>query len=110
MQVLRDTDLGDQAPGARRGRARCSSRWPCTAWSTSSARRSSCRPTNYRVARRTDAAPAPTRCGPCGASTCSQKSDGTLLALFESQYWLERLELDHPELVLERLVAEGSAG
>jgi len=39
-----------------------------------------------------------------------QKSDGTLMALFESQYWLERLEHDNPELVLERLVAEGSAG
>jgi uncharacterized protein involved in outer membrane biogenesis len=32
------------------------------------------------------------------------------MALFESQYWLERLELDHPDLVLERLVAEGRAG
>ena len=39
-----------------------------------------------------------------------QKSDGTLMALFESQYWLERLEQDNPDLVLERLVAEGSAG
>ena len=35
------------------------------------------------------------------------RSDGTLLALFESPYWLERLERDHPELTLEKLVAEG---
>ena len=34
-------------------------------------------------------------------------SDGALLALFESPYWLERLEGDHPELVLDRLIAEG---
>ena len=39
-----------------------------------------------------------------------EKSDGTLMALFESQFWLERLEADNPDLVLERLVAEGSAG
>jgi hypothetical protein len=32
------------------------------------------------------------------------------MALFESQYWLERLEGDNPELLLERLVAEGSVG
>jgi hypothetical protein len=38
------------------------------------------------------------------------RSDGTLLALFESTMWLQRLEGDHPELVLERLVAEGLAG
>jgi peptide chain release factor 3 len=39
-----------------------------------------------------------------------QRADGTLLALFESQYWVERLEREHPELMLERLVAEGSVG
>jgi peptide chain release factor 3 len=39
-----------------------------------------------------------------------EKADGTLMALFESQFWLERLEADNPDLVLERLVAEGSAG
>ena len=35
---------------------------------------------------------------------------GSTLALFESPYWLQRLEQDHPDLVLERLVAEGSVG
>ena len=35
------------------------------------------------------------------------RSDGTLLALFESPYWLERLEKEHPDLTLERLIAEG---
>ena len=35
------------------------------------------------------------------------KSDGTLLALFESPYWLDRVQADQPELVLEKLLAEG---
>ncbi len=38
------------------------------------------------------------------------RDDGTLMALFESKYWMERVGHDHPELVLERIVAEGSAG
>jgi len=35
------------------------------------------------------------------------RSDGVLLALFESPYWLQRVEGDQPELTLARLVAEG---
>ena len=38
------------------------------------------------------------------------RSDGTLLALFESPYWVARLEQEHPDLCLERLVAEGRPG
>lgn len=37
----------------------------------------------------------------------TQRGNGELLALFESPYWLERLVSDHPELLLERLIAEG---
>ncbi len=33
------------------------------------------------------------------------RSDGTLLALFESPYWLARLVGERPELMLEKLVA-----
>lgn len=66
-------------------------------------------PTSYRVARRTDRASADRLRGMRGVGIL-EKSDGTLMALFESQYWLERLEADDPDLVLERLVAEGSAG
>ena len=33
------------------------------------------------------------------------RSDGTLIAVFESTYWLDRLMADQPELVLEPLVA-----
>jgi len=39
--------------------------------------------------------------------TVAARSDGELLALFESPYWLQRLEADHPELTLDRLIAEG---
>jgi peptide chain release factor 3 len=66
-------------------------------------------PTNYRIARRTDEESASSLRGMRGVRVLG-RADGTLMALFESQYWLERLEQDHPELVLERLVAEGSAG
>jgi len=38
------------------------------------------------------------------------QADGTLYALFESPYWLARVEADQPELRLDRLVAEGLAG
>jgi hypothetical protein len=38
------------------------------------------------------------------------RADGTRYALFESPYWLARVEAEHPALVLERLVAEGTAG
>jgi peptide chain release factor 3 len=66
-------------------------------------------PTSYRIARRTDRPSAEGLRGMRGVRVL-QRADGTLMALFESQYWLERLEHDNPELVLERLVAEGSAG
>ena len=66
-------------------------------------------PTNYKVARRTDRPSASAIQGQRGVRIL-ERSDGTLMALFESQYWLERLEADNPDLVLERLVAEGSIG
>jgi peptide chain release factor 3 len=39
--------------------------------------------------------------------TVLSRADGTMLALFESPYWLERVEAEQPGLRLERLVAEG---
>ena len=62
--------------------------------------------TGYKVARRTDQSSA----GPLRAMsgvTVLERSDGTLLALFESPYWLQRVETEQPGLRLERLVAEG---
>ncbi len=40
--------------------------------------------------------------------TVAARRDGELLALFESPYWLQRLEVDQPELTLIKLIAEGS--
>ena len=34
-------------------------------------------------------------------------ADGTRYALFESPYWLDRVEHEQPELTLTRLLAEG---
>jgi peptide chain release factor 3 len=62
--------------------------------------------TGYRLARRTDAASRDVLRAMQGVDVL-ERSDGALLALFESPYWLERLEKDQPELTLERLVAEG---
>jgi peptide chain release factor 3 len=57
------------------------------------------------VARRTDAASAPELARTTGVRVL-KRADGTILALFESPYWLDRLAGDRPELTLERIVAE----
>ena len=67
------------------------------------------RPTAYRLARRTDAASAAELRRQRGVAVL-ERADGTLLAVFESPHWVARLEADHPELTLEKLVAEGAAG
>jgi peptide chain release factor 3 len=66
-------------------------------------------PTPYTVARRTDEESTPTLAGMPGVRVLS-RADGTLYALFESPYWLARVESENPELTLDRLVAEGTAG
>ena len=63
-------------------------------------------PCSWSTARITDEASAVALRRMSGVSVAS-RSDGELLALFESPYWLERLEVDQPELTLTRLVAEG---
>jgi peptide chain release factor 3 len=60
--------------------------------------------TAHVVARRTDAASAPVLGAERGARVLA-RSDGPLLALFESPYSLARIESDKPELVLEKIVA-----
>lgn len=66
-------------------------------------------PTPYKLARLTDATSA-TVLRPMKGVRVLSRTDGTLIALFESQYWVARLEQEHPDLVLDRLVAEGSVG
>ena len=109
VQVLRDPDLGDQAPVLaavgpmqfevarapprervrRPGRAEPhhATRWPAA-------------PTR----------PAPPALRAMRGVDVLGRADGTLLALFESPYWLDRLVADQPELTLEPLVAGDQAG
>jgi peptide chain release factor 3 len=63
-------------------------------------------PTGYTVARQTDLASTPALRSMRGVTVLA-RSDGALLALFESPYWLQRVESEQPELTLARLVAEG---
>jgi peptide chain release factor 3 len=63
-------------------------------------------PTGYTVARQTDAASTPALRSMRGVTVLA-RADGALLALFESPYWLQRVESEQPELKLARLVAEG---
>ena len=108
VQVLRDADLGDQAPmlaavGPMQFEVavhRLENEFGAPVELS---------PTSYTVARRTDAASAEALRGMRGVQVMS-RADGTLLALFESKYWLERLQGDQPELVLEPLVGAGLAG
>ena len=61
----------------------------------------------WTTARRTDAASAGLL-GNMSGVTIVERADGAeLLALFESPYWLARLQADHPELTLQRLIGEG---
>jgi len=108
VQVLRDPELGDQAPvlaavGPMQFEVavhRLENEFGAPV---------ELLPTSYRLARRTDDAGAEALKGMRGVRVL-RRADGTILALFESQYWVERLEHDQPDLLLERLVAEGSIG
>jgi peptide chain release factor 3 len=106
VQVLREPDVGDQAPilaavgplqfEVAQHRLENEFGAPvelnvCT-WTT---------------ARGTDAESAEKLRGMSGV-TVATRADGELLALFESPYWLQRLEADQPELRLDKMIAEGT--
>jgi peptide chain release factor 3 len=61
--------------------------------------------TSYRIARRTDAATAEHLRRTSGVRVLT-RTDGALLALLESPNWLARLEGDHPDWLLDHLVAD----
>ena len=105
VQVLRDLDLGDQMPMfAAVGPMQFDvAMWRLEHEFNAPATLS---PATYSVARVTDEASTPILRSMRGV-TVVRRNDGALLALFESPYWLERLKVDHPELVLDRLIAEG---
>ena len=63
-------------------------------------------PAPWTAARLTDTASA-AALGAMSGVTVATRADGELMALFESPYWLARLQADHPELTLQRLIGEG---
>ena len=108
VQVLRDRDEGDQAPVLA---AVGPMQFDVALWRLEHEFGAPVEltATPYTLARRTDEPTAAQLRGMRGVRVLT-RADGTLLALFESRYWVERLESDHPEYVLEPLVAEGSIG
>ena len=108
VQVLRDPDLGDQAPMlAAVGPMQFDVAVHRLEHEFGAPVELS--PTGYTVARRTDAASATALRSMRGVDVLS-RADGTMLALFESRYWLDRLAGEQPELTLEPLVAGELAG
>ncbi len=103
VQVLRDPDLGDQAPilaavGSLQFDVfahRLEHEFGAAVDMTGS---------QYVVARRTDAATAEKLRGLIGVRVVN-RSDGSLVALFESKYRMERLISDNPTWSLARMVA-----
>jgi peptide chain release factor 3 len=108
VQVLRDADLGDQAPVLA---AVGPMQLEVAAWRLEHEFGASTdmSPTAYTIARRTDEESAQELRGMPGVRVLARAS-GMLYALFESPYWLARVEADNPSLTLDRLVAEGTAG
>jgi peptide chain release factor 3 len=105
VQILRDPDLGDQAPMlAAVGPMQFEVAVHRLEHEFGAPVELS--PTAYKVARRTDETSAAALRSMTGVRVL-ERTDGVLLALFESPYWLARVEADQPELTLERLVAEG---
>ncbi len=105
VQVLRDPDLGDQAPVLA---AVGPMQFEVATFrlETEFGARVELSPTAYRSARRTDEA-SRVRLRAMRGVDVLERTDGSLLALFESTYWLERLLTEAPDLTLEKLVAEG---
>jgi peptide chain release factor 3 len=108
VQVLRDPDLGKVAPVLA---AVGPMQLEVAAWRLEHefGAAADLSPTPYTIARRTDEASEPALAGLPGVRVLL-RADGTRYALFESPYWLARVSSEHPELTLERLVAEGTAG
>ncbi len=65
--------------------------------------------TRFTIARKTDEESTPALRAMQGVDVLV-RDDGTHLALFESRYWMDRVLKDHPELMLERMIAEGGLG
>lgn len=105
IQVLRDPDLGEQAPilaavGPMQFEVasyRLENEFGAAAVLTA---------TSYTIARKTDDESSAKLRAMQGVDVLTRE-DGTKFALFESKYWMDRVMNDHPDIKLERLVAEG---
>ena len=103
VQVLRDEDIGDQAPvlaavGPMQFEVathRLENEFGAPVELSM---------TNYSVARLTNEESRAELRAMQGVDVLA-RADGTLLALFESPYWLDRLLGEKPDLMLEKLVA-----
>ncbi len=108
VQVLRDQDLGEQAPIlAAVGQLQ----FEVATYRLETEFGAAIELTNtpYTIARRTDAESTTQLRAMQGVDVLT-RANGTHLALFESRYWMDRVIADHPELTLERMVAEGGLG
>jgi peptide chain release factor 3 len=108
VQVLRDADIGDQAPVLA---AVGPMQLEVAMWRLEHefGAPTELSPTQYSIARRTDPTSADALRAMPGVGVMA-RADGTLYALFESPYWLARVESENPSLTLDRLVAEGTTG
>ena len=108
VQVLRDPDFGDQEPvlaavGPMQfdvAKHRLEEEFGAPVELS---------PTSYTVARRTDETSAQALRAMRGVRVL-ERADGSLLALFESKFWLDRVLGDQPELVLEPLLGNELGG
>ena len=105
VQLLRDRDLGDQAPVLA---AVGPMQFDVALWRLEHefGAPTELSPTSYRVARRTDEESRAQLRAMRGVDVLD-RSDGALIALFESSYWLDRLIGEEPDLTLDKLVADG---
>jgi peptide chain release factor 3 len=105
VQVLRDPDTGDQAPVLA---AVGPMQFEVVSYRLENEFGAPIElsPTSYRACRRTDDDSSAALRAMRGVDVL-ERSDGALLALFESTYWMDRVIAEEPHLTLERLVAEG---
>jgi peptide chain release factor 3 len=107
VQVLRDREQGDQAPVLA---AVGPMQLEVAQWRLENefGAPTEISPTSWSVARKTDPeSEAGLRALP-GVDVLA-RADGTYYAVFESPYWLARVQDENPELTLTKLVAEGSS-
>ncbi|HXH56178.1 peptide chain release factor 3 [Iamia sp.] len=108
VQVLRDLDLGDQAP-VLAAVGPMQFEVAVHRLETEFGAPVELSPTGYTVARVTDeVSTVPLRS--MRGVTVLQRADGTRLALFESKFWLDRVVAEQPDLVLDPLVGNGLSG